>query len=59
MYQNRGGGYYFDAGCSQMIIDGRVGLLQFADIERFGPEGAIMKDGSGDAGRPDRAGHRL
>lgn len=46
MYQNRGGGYYFDAGCSQMIIDGRVGLLQFADIERFGPEGAIMKDGS-------------
>lgn len=46
MYQNRGGGYYFDAGCSQMIIDGRVGLLQFSDIERFGPEGAIMKDGS-------------
>ena len=46
MYQNRGGGYYFDAGCSQMIIDGRVGLLQFSDIDRFGPEGAIMKDGS-------------
>jgi putative flavoprotein involved in K+ transport len=46
MYQSRGGGYYFDAGCSQMIIDGRVGLLQFADIERFGPEGAMMKDGS-------------
>jgi putative flavoprotein involved in K+ transport len=46
MYQSRGGGYYFDAGCSQMIIDGRVGLLQFSDIERFGPEGAIMKDGS-------------
>lgn len=46
MYQSRGGGYYFDAGCSQMIIDGRVGLLQFSDIERFGPEGAMMKDGS-------------
>lgn len=27
LYQNRGGGYYFDAGCSQMIIDGRVGLM--------------------------------
>ncbi|HWT08577.1 MAG TPA: NAD(P)/FAD-dependent oxidoreductase, partial [Roseomonas sp.] len=46
LYQNRGGGYYFDAGCSQMIIDGRVGLMQYADIERFGPEGAVMKDGS-------------
>ncbi len=46
MYGNRGGGYYFDAGCSQMIVDGKVGLVQFADIERFGPEGAYMKDGT-------------
>ena len=46
MYQSRGGGYYFDAGCSEMVVDGRVGLIQYADIERFGPEGAIMKDGS-------------
>jgi putative flavoprotein involved in K+ transport len=46
MYQSRGGGYYFDAGCSQMIVDGRVGLMQFDDIERFGPEGAVMRDGS-------------
>ena len=46
MYQNRGGGYYFDAGCSQMIVDGRVGLIQFADIERFCDEGARMKDGT-------------
>jgi putative flavoprotein involved in K+ transport len=45
MYQSRGGGYYFDAGCSQMIVDGRVGLIQYADIERFGPDGAAMKDG--------------
>lgn len=46
LYQSRGGGYYFDAGCSEMIIDGRVGLIQFDDIARFGPEGAVMKDGS-------------
>lgn len=46
MYGNRGGGYYFDAGCSQMIVDGRVGLLQFADIDRFCAEGARMKDGT-------------
>ena len=46
MYQNRGGGYYFDAGCSQMIVDGRIGLIQFDDIERFCAEGARLKDGS-------------
>jgi len=46
MYQSRGGGYYFDAGCSQMIVDGRIGLLQYADIAQFGPRGAVLKDGS-------------
>ena len=46
MYQSRGGGYYFDAGCSEMIIDGRIGLIQYGEIERFGPGGAVMKDGS-------------
>ncbi|MCW8088175.1 flavin-containing monooxygenase [Sabulicella glaciei] len=46
MYQSRGGGYYFDAGCSQLVVDGRVGLIQYAEIDRFGPEGATMKDGS-------------
>jgi len=46
MYGNRGGGYYFDAGCSQMIVDGRVRLLQFADIDRFCAEGVRMKDGT-------------
>jgi cation diffusion facilitator CzcD-associated flavoprotein CzcO len=46
MYQQRGGGYYFDAGCSQMIVDGRIGLIQWDAIERFGPDGAVMKDGS-------------
>lgn len=46
MYQNRGGGYYFDAGCSQMVVDGRIGLVQFADIERFCAEGVRLKDGT-------------
>lgn len=46
MYQEKGGGYYFDAGCSEMIIDGRVGLLQWDAIERFCPEGARLKDGT-------------
>ena len=45
MYQNRGGGYYFDAGCSQMVVEGRIGLIQFAAIERFCDEGVRLKDG--------------
>ncbi len=45
-YRRRCGGYYLDAGCSQLLIDGEVGLLQFDTIERFVPEGALLKDGS-------------
>lgn len=45
-YRRRGGGYYLDAGCSQLIIDGQIGLLQFADIDVFVPEGARMKNGT-------------
>ena len=39
-------GYYFNCGCSDLIVEGKVGLLQFEDIERFVPDGALMKDGS-------------
>ena len=46
MYQSRGGGYYFNAGCSEMIVEGRVGLLQYDEIERFAPQGALLKDGT-------------
>ena len=44
--RTRYGGYYLDAGCAQLIIDGDVGLLQFDTIERFVAEGALLKDGS-------------
>jgi putative flavoprotein involved in K+ transport len=44
-YLRRGGGYYFNVGCSDLIINGRVGLLQYADIESFVPEGAQLRDG--------------
>ena len=44
MYLRRGGGYYFNVGCSELIISGKVDLLQFSDIERFVPEGARLKD---------------
>ena len=45
-YRRRTGGYYLDAGCAKLIIDGEVGLLQYSDIERFVPEGALLKDGT-------------
>jgi len=44
--RTRYGGYYLDAGCSQLIIDGEVGLLQFDQIERFVAGGALLKDES-------------
>ena len=46
MYLRRGGGYYFNVGCSDLIVAGAVGLMQFADIDRFVADGARMKDGS-------------
>ncbi len=38
MYLRRGGGYYFNVGCSDLIINGDVGLIQFADIEKLRTE---------------------
>jgi cation diffusion facilitator CzcD-associated flavoprotein CzcO len=45
-YRRRGGGYYLNAGCSDLIIEHKIGLLQYDDIEKFVPEGALMKDGT-------------
>ena len=46
MYLRRGGGYYFNVGCSDLIVDGKIGLMQFDDIERFVADGAKLHDGS-------------
>jgi thioredoxin reductase len=46
MYLRRGGGYYFNVGCSELIVAGKVKLLQFADIDTFVAGGARLKDGS-------------
>lgn len=45
-YRRRGGGYYLNAGCSDLIIEGEIGLLQFDTIERFTAGGARLTDGS-------------
>jgi cation diffusion facilitator CzcD-associated flavoprotein CzcO len=46
MIRTRYGGYYLDAGCSELIIKGEVGLMQFEAIERFTAGGALLKDGT-------------
>ncbi len=46
MYLRRGGGYYFNVGCSDLIADGKIGLIQYSDIDCFVPEGVKMKDGT-------------
>ncbi len=45
MYLRRGGGYYFNVGCSDLIISGEIKLLQYADIDSFVAEGARLRDG--------------
>ena len=32
-FRTRGGGYYFNVGCSELIADGKIRLIQSADIE--------------------------
>jgi putative flavoprotein involved in K+ transport len=44
-YLTRGGGYYFNVGCSDLVADGEIGLIQFSDIDRFVADGARLKNG--------------
>jgi cation diffusion facilitator CzcD-associated flavoprotein CzcO len=44
-YLTRGGGYYFNVGCSDLIVKGEIKLKQFADIDTFVTAGARMKRG--------------
>jgi len=44
-YLTRGGGYYFNVGCSDLVASGAIKLRQFADIDTFTTEGARMKNG--------------
>lgn len=46
LIRRRYGGYFLDGGCAQLVIDGKIGLLQYDRIERFVAEGALLKDGT-------------
>jgi thioredoxin reductase len=44
-YLTRGGGYYFNVGCSDLIVKGDIALKQFAALDTFTADGADMKGG--------------
>jgi hypothetical protein len=44
-YLQRGGGYYFNVGCSDLIVEGKIPVVQMQDIEGFAAEGAKTKKG--------------
>ncbi|KAH7322553.1 putative FAD dependent oxidoreductase [Stachybotrys elegans] len=45
-YFQHGGGYYIDVGCSQLIIDGKIGIKQGQEISKVLPDGLLFADGS-------------
>lgn len=45
-YLTRGGGYYFNVGCSELIVSGHVKLLAHDAIARFTSTGLELTDGS-------------
>jgi len=44
-YLTRGGGYYFNVGCSDLVVSGAINLAQFSDIASFVAKGARLKNG--------------
>jgi putative flavoprotein involved in K+ transport len=44
-YRQRGGGYYFNAGCSDLIAAGKIDLIQFDEIKNFTNNGLIKING--------------
>ncbi len=45
-YLERGGGYYFNVGCSDLITKGQIRVIQFKDIDRFIGGGVKLNNGT-------------
>jgi putative flavoprotein involved in K+ transport len=43
------GGYYLNVGCSDLVINGEVGLRQTEEVVKFVPQGLLLKSGAVDA----------
>jgi hypothetical protein len=44
-YLTRGGGYYFNVGCSDMLVEGKIDLLQYDRIGEFTTNGVRLDSG--------------
>ena len=44
-YRTRGGGYYFNVGCSELIVSGAIGLIQYQTIADITAQGVRLQDG--------------
>jgi putative flavoprotein involved in K+ transport len=45
LYLTRGGGYYFNVGCSELLVEKKVRLVQYDDIASFTADGARLASG--------------
>jgi cation diffusion facilitator CzcD-associated flavoprotein CzcO len=45
-YLRYGGRYYINVGCSELIADRKIGLVQAADVETFTADGLRLRDGT-------------
>jgi putative flavoprotein involved in K+ transport len=45
-FRSRGGGYYFNVGCSELIADGNIRLIQSTEISGIAADGLKLGDGS-------------
>lgn len=45
-YLRTGGGHYLNIGCSELIVEGKIGLLHFDNIARMRPEGVELTSGN-------------
>ncbi|MCW2758645.1 MAG: monooxygenase [Nocardioidaceae bacterium] len=45
-YLRRGGGYYINVGCSDLIAAQQIGLVQMRDVDAFVGDGLAMLDGT-------------
>lgn len=46
LFLQRGGGYYINVGCSELIAEGKIGLRPGVEATRFTPTGLELSDGN-------------
>jgi putative flavoprotein involved in K+ transport len=56
MYLTRGGGYYFNVGCSELIVEGKIRLAQYAELDRLLPGSDLVVLATGYKGQEELVG---